>query len=262
MSTTLALRTRLAETDAPLTGNRILTAVRSTLQECWELGNMSSEEQRRASTIEPIRGHRLPKGRMLDAAELLQLFEVCAQDPWPSGRRDAAMLALLCGAGLRRSELVTLDVGDDDLTTGALTVRHRKRNNDRRLFAGNGSAEAMHEWLAIRGHAPGPLYVAISKRGRLLPRRLSDQAVTWILQDRATAAGLSTPFSPHDLPRTWISTLLDAGADLATVADLAGHANIATTARYDRRGEAAKRKAAERLTVPFVPARGRDVTAA
>jgi site-specific recombinase XerD len=85
--------------------------------------------------------------------------------------------------------------------------------------------------------------------------------VTCLLQDRATASGIASAFSPHDLRRTWISTLLDAGADLATVADLAGHANIATTAKYDRRGEAAKRKAAELLTVPFIPAHPHDVTA-
>jgi site-specific recombinase XerD len=85
-----------------------------------------------------------------------------------------------------------------------------------------------------------------------LPRRLTDKAVTWILQDRAQAAEVAA-FSPHDLWRTWISTLLDAGADLVTVADLAGHANIATTAKYDRRGEAAKRNAALPLIVPFVP---------
>jgi site-specific recombinase XerD len=258
----VALRTRLAEAYAPSTGNRILTAVRGALEECWELGYMSSEQQRRASTIAPIRGHRLPKGRMLSPDELARLFRTCASDQRPAGRRDAAILALLCGAGLRRGELVNLDLGDYDPVSGALTVRHGKGNKDRRLFAGNGSAEALREWLALRGHAAGPLFVAISKGGRLLPRRLSDKAITWILQDRATVAGLTQAFSPHDLRRTYISTLLDAGADLATVADLAGHANIATTAKYDRRGEAAKRKAAELLTVPFVPAYRRDVTAA
>jgi len=118
-------------------------------------------------------------------------------------------------------------------------------------------------FLAIRWSVArkGPLFVPISKRGRLLARRLTDKAVTWILQVRATAAGVAA-FSPHDLRRTFISTLLDAGVDLATVADMAGHANIATTAKYDRRGEVAQRKAAGLLTVPFVPAHRRDVTAA
>jgi site-specific recombinase XerD len=250
----VALRTRLAETYAPATGNRILTAVRGVLDECWELGYLASEPQRRARTIPPIRGYRLPKGRMLSADELARLFAGCAQDQRPTGRRDAALLARLCGAGLRRSELVHLDVGDYDPVSGALTVRHGKGNKDRRVFAGHGTAEALREWLTIRDHAPGPMFVAISKRGRPLPRRLSDKAVTWILQERATAAGIATPFSPHDLRRTWISTLLDAGADLATVADLAGHATITTTAKYHRRGEAVKRQAAALLTVPFVPA--------
>jgi integrase/recombinase XerD len=78
---------------------------------------------------------------------------------------------------------------------------------------------------------------------------MTDQAVAIILQKRAEQAGLAA-MSPHDLRRTFVTGLLDTGADIATVQKLAGHADPATTARYDRRGETAKQAAAALLDLP------------
>jgi integrase len=70
------------------------------------------------------------------------------------------------------------------------------------------------------------------------------------LKRRGDEAGL-LPFSPHDLRRTFISNLLDAGVDILIVQRLAGHISPATTARYDKRGEAASRRAMQLIDVPY-----------
>ena len=126
-----------------------------------------------------------------------------------------------------------------------------KCNKERELPLSNGALDALADWLAERGAEAGPLFPAIRKGGAIQHwQDMTPQAINLMLAKRAEQAGVAD-LSPHDLRRTFVSDLLDAGADIATVQKLAGHSNVTTTARYDRRGEQAKRKAVELLHVPY-----------
>jgi site-specific recombinase XerD len=160
------------------------------------------------------------------------------------------LLSVLLKFGLRRAEVVALDVVDYEPETGALTIRG-KGNKERIAYIDDGAAEAMGEWIAFRGEEPGPLFCPVTQTGNVTNRGISDQAVYAILQSRAKKAKVR-PFSPHDLRRSCVSDLLDAGVDISIVQQFVGHANVNTTARYDRRGEHAKKRAAKSLHVPFV----------
>ena len=146
--------------------------------------------------------------------------------------------------------MVGLDLEDYNPETGELTVKHGKGNKARIAHLTNGAVRAMGDWLAIRGGDPGPLLLPINKGGHLQPRRMTNQAVYNALAKRAELAGVSD-ITPHDLRRTFISDLLDAGEDLSIVAGMAGHESVITTQRYDRRPEAARAKAATKLHLPY-----------
>ena len=244
---TNAIRAKLAERYAPATANLHLSALRGVLRTAWRLGQMTAEDFQRAADLEAVTGERLPAGRAVATGELSALLGTCGQDR--GGIRDAAVIAVLYAGGLRRAELVDLDLKHYELTPdGARLQVLGKGNKERLVPLAGGAARALGDWLAIRGDDAGPLFRVIGNRNR--GGRMTSQAVYAMLKARATAAGVAS-LSPHDLRRTFVGDLLDAGADIATVQKLAGHASPATTARYDRRGEAVKRAAVDRLHVPY-----------
>jgi integrase len=79
---------------------------------------------------------------------------------------------------------------------------------------------------------------------------MTSQAIYNMLQKRAGQAKVKD-FSPHDFRRTFVGDLLDRGVDIVTVQKMAGHANVNTTGRYDRRPEEVKRAAAAKLHFPY-----------
>jgi integrase len=168
------------------------------------------------------------------------------------GARNVGLLAVLYGCGLRRSEAVGLDLSDFDAPTGALTVGRAKGNKQRIVYLTNGARLALDAWLRFRGEISGPLFFPVTQAGVVTARRMSDQAVFDLVRRLARRAGVAK-FGPHDLRRSHISDALDAGADISALAVLCGHSQVTTTSRYDRRGERARRRAAETIHVPFTP---------
>jgi site-specific recombinase XerC len=196
---TTAVRAKLAERLAPATANRMPAALRGVLKASFKLGLIDSDRMTRACSVDAVRGSRVMKGRALAKGELAALFEACNPST-PGGARNAALLGLLYGGGLRRAEAVALDLAEYEATTGKLVVRG-KGNKERLAWAINGSRDALDAWLAVRGEEPGALFLPVTT----------------------------------------------------------GHASPTTTSRYDRRGERARKKAAELLHVPFVRGRARGI---
>ena len=252
-----ALRARLVEEEyAPATANRMISAVRGVLREAWRLGLLAYEAYRRAADVPLVSGVREQAGRSLTRAELGALFSACESNG-PLGERDAAILALAYAVGLRRAEIVGLDVGNvRDEGDGAFLIKVRgKGGRDRKVYVAGGGAKALRRWLERRGTHAGPLFCRVGRgrAGAPLPARggrLSCQSIADVVARRARAGGIEAA-TPHDLRRTLMGDAIDAGVDLPTLQRIMGHASPTTTSRYDRRGARATRHAADLVHVPY-----------
>lgn len=248
-SHTQAIRAKLLERYAPNTTNKMLAGLRGVLKECWRLELMTAEEYHRAVELQQVKNTALPRGRLILREELEKLFLVC-KDGSKAGVRDLAILAILFGCGLRRSEVTQLELKDYDKNHQELRILGSKGNKDRIAYLPEKTDEAIKEWLQVREGGKGSLFCRIRKGDHLEYCALTSQAIYFILKMRAESAGIQE-ISPHDSRRTYISNLLEKGVDVMVVQKMAGHANLNTTLRYDRRNEGVRKKAAQGIDLPF-----------
>ena len=196
----------------------------------------------------PVQGVRapkapkpLPKALGVDDAVRLADFERTGDDPWLEAR-DAAVVELLYGCGLRVGEVLGLDVAPSpaaqsqrrgwiDLEAGEAHVLG-KGGKRRSVPVGAPALAAVKAWLAIRATGAGAQDSALflGQRGT----RLTPQGLRQRLRQRSQLAGLTTPVHPHMLRHSFASHLLQSSGDLRAVQELLGHANITTTQVYTR----------------------------
>ena len=229
-----------------------LAALRGVCRACWRMGLMDGEQLRRVEDVPSVRGERLPAGRVLTIGEVAAILDACNLAT-EVGQRDAALLAVLFGAGLRRGEVVALDLASYDAANGVLRVMGKGRK-EREVPLPGGARAALADYLAARGEEAGPLFLSTRPDG---DRRLNGQSVLWILQRAAKRAGVRH-VKPHDARRTYCTGLLDFGVETLTVSKLMGHANPRTTMMYDRRGLESARRAVNLLHVPYRSAEERS----
>ena len=227
---------------APSTINGTLAALRGVLRTAFGLGLVTADVYLRLDQVKLVKGTALPAGRSLTPAELGKLLRVCRRDTGGAGARDAAMISLMALVGLRRSEVVGLTMADFDVRRGRLLVRAGKGRRQRELVLPGMVRRVLADWRKVRGRGPGALFCPVTAGGCVEHRALSAQRVYDVVVARAFAAGIER-CTPHDLRRTFVTELLGQDVDLNTVRQLAGHSDLQTTARYDRRDDLAQRRA-------------------
>jgi integrase/recombinase XerC len=178
----------------------------------------------------------LPKALAVDDA--VRLAEHHGEDgdaPWLEAR-DAAIVELLYGCGLRVGELVGLDVAAGArgwIDLGSAEAHVLGKGSKRRMTpVGAKALAALARWLALRDQvaAAGELALFVGQRGTLLPA----QSIWQRLRRRSLLAGLAAPVHPHMLRHSFASHVLQSSGDLRAVQELLGHASISTTQVYTR----------------------------
>lgn len=230
---------------APSTVNTYMAALKGVALEAWMAKQIDTDTYQHIKQVKTVRGTRLPRGRALMRKEIGRLFSACGDVEEPKASRDAAILSVLLGCGLRRSEAVALDLESYDKTQSALIILG-KGNKERIVFLPKETVLRLETWLSVRGEAPGALFYRMRRGGTIVLERMTDQAIYDILQKLRVRAGVDA-FSPHDTRRSFATAMFSNKEDIITVKDAMGHASVTTTQRYDKRNDERLKEASERL---------------
>lgn len=182
----------------------------------------------------------------IKAQQLMDLIAAVASEGTAIAARDAAIMALLYGAGLRRDEIRMLKLSNIDFQGHAITFRG-KGNKIRRVPLNPAIEQYLAHWIDTYHHrASEHVFCAVSKGGKLSRAEASDQLVYSMLKRRLLAAGIDD-VSPHDLRRLFATGLLEEDVPIQTVSNLMGHEDINTTTRYNFKDEEAGKAAISKL---------------
>lgn len=205
--------------------------------------------ERNPFEAENIRRPRRPRRikRDLSLASLQAVLDAAASDDSPMAIRDYALLILLADTGMRRMEVVGLNVGHINREKRTIAVLIAKGDNQRNGYLKAATIRAVERWLAI--HPQGrkktaPLFISLT--GRSAGQRLSARRVNGILARWSREAGLEERLHPHDVRRMFATVFSSTGGGMNILQELMGHEDMETTMGYIMTGEDEKRRQHDR----------------
>jgi tyrosine recombinase XerC len=170
----------------------------------------------------PKQDRKLPG--FMSISEIETLLDIPDSTSLP-GLRDRAIMETLYSTGIRVSELASLNVADINYNNGLIKVRG-KGKKERIVPVGNHALQSIRSYLDKRNSDSRALFLN-NRNGRL-----TDRSVARMLEKHIKKAGMNPGISPHTFRHSFATHLLDRGADLRSVQELLGHANLSTTQIY------------------------------
>jgi integrase/recombinase XerC len=169
--------------------------------------------------------------KVFNIDDVLRLLEI-PDKTTPSGLRDALILEILYGTGIRVSELVGINMEDIDLVGLRIRIRG-KGKKERFVPIAEMHSDMIENYLKKRqgickGYRIEGSQLFINKFGK----RLTDRSVRRIVEKYLNEAGLPIDFSPHSFRHSFATHLLESGADLRIIQFLLGHSSLSTTQKY------------------------------
>ena len=231
------------------TQNFTLNVIKRLCEEAWHAQLISEKQYSAIAHIPRFRGESKYFPTCLTNNEMKKILNVCSAENTAKGIRDAAIIAIGLGCGLRRTEIAELEISNIDLDNQLLRVCG-KGNKERIVGLNSTVLNYLVHWLKLRG-VSGSAYcfTPIGKKSIILTsRHLNDETIYLIVQSRSLKA-IGRAVSTHDLRRAFASHMLDKHVDLNTLRLLLGHSDIRTTQIYDRRDELARIISAGKVSI-------------
>lgn len=235
---------------APNTSSLYVNAVRGVMNEAWRMSLISQDHLLKMRSVKAAAGTRLGQGRNLRRTLIREMLDVCATDPRPQGLRDAAVIGLLYGSGMRKSESVNLDLAQINFDERSLRVIG-KGNKELIKYAPDWAFAKLRAWLEFRREQLKEdeqddtfLFNRIRRGSHITRERITKHAIYYIARQRGDQVGVK--IMPHDFRRSFITRVIEEH-DLSIAQKLAHHTNIQTTASYDVRDDNERRRAVDRF---------------